>query len=294
MVEESKVSGGGLAALAGQFGFDVGGLTGGGGVFSGDNVLLFLKSESLIREILFTPYPGDKKRTLADQYAVVENLKKKWNRNENIGWVEFGKYSEKQLPRQEDSLLQLIVLQIVKDDLSVSKPDKKASFIEVSMASKDEMLSNLFTERLVKTAAQHYVESKTRIKALNVEKLQKRADSLAVLLNYKTYTAATTQQNLIDVNPAMRITPIASEISAREKTMVATIFAEVVKNLELSKTILSQETPVFEIIDQSRFPLPTDRLKKSNSMILGFATGFILQILVLIFKKWLVRLKSLS
>src|SRR5690349_2993679 len=40
VVEDSKGGVGGLASLAGQFGFDLGG-GGGGGVFSGDNILLF-------------------------------------------------------------------------------------------------------------------------------------------------------------------------------------------------------------------------------------------------------------
>ncbi len=38
--------------------------------------------------------------------------------------------------------------------------------------------------------------------------------------------------------------------------MAATIFAEVVKNLEMSKTILNQETPVIQMVDQSSLPLP--------------------------------------
>jgi len=54
VVEDAKGGGGaGLASLAGQFGFDVGG-GGGGSIFSGDNILLFLKSESLVRETLLT------------------------------------------------------------------------------------------------------------------------------------------------------------------------------------------------------------------------------------------------
>jgi hypothetical protein len=61
--------------------------------------------------------------------------------------------------------------------------------------------------------------------------LQNRADSLGRMLNIKTYIAASSQQSLIDANPAIRTAPIGAEISTREKTMIGTIFAEVVKKI---------------------------------------------------------------
>ena len=57
VVEENKNSGGGIAsALAGQFGLDLGGLSGGSGVLQGDNVLELLKSKTLIKKALLTGY----------------------------------------------------------------------------------------------------------------------------------------------------------------------------------------------------------------------------------------------
>ncbi len=286
VVEDGKSGGGGLASLAGQFGFDLGG-GGGGGVFSGDNILLFLKSEGLVRETLLTSYDELGKTTLADRYAEVAKLKEGWEKNPKVGVVEFSHFVAKVMPRKEDSLMQTLVSSVIKTDLSVAKPDKKASFIEVKVMTKDEILSKLFAERLVKIATDRYIESKTKTKALNIAKLQYKADSLAALLNNKTYAAAASQQSLVDANPALRTAPIASEISSREKTMAATIFAEVVKNLEISKTILNQETPVIQMVDQSTFPLPKERVGKLKSLILGgLLAGFFI-ILYLLAQKWL-------
>ena len=286
VVEDAKSSVGGLASLAGQFGFDLGG-AGGGGIFSGDNVLLFLKSEVLIRETLFTHYDSANKITLADRYAEARNLKEDWLEDKKIGPINFSQYSTGIMPRKEDSLLQEIISDIIESDLSVTKPDKKASFIEVKISTRDELFSKLFAERLVKIATDHYVESKTKTKALNVAKLQLRADSLAALLNNKTYAAASSQQSLVDANPAIRTAPIASEISSREKTMTATIFAEVVKNLEVSKTILNQETPVIEVVDQSTFPLPKEKVSKMKALLIGGLFAFFLICLYLLAKKWI-------
>jgi paraquat-inducible protein B len=171
--------------------------------------------------------------------------------------------------------------------LSVLKPDKKASFIEVKVTTRDELFSKYFSERLVKIATDHYLDSKIKTKALNIAKLQSKADSLAALLNNKTYLAASSQQSLVDANPALRTVPIASEISSREKAMAATIFAEVVKNLEVSKTILSQETPVIQIVDQSTFPLPREKVSKIKSLILGGILACFILIFYLLAQKWL-------
>jgi hypothetical protein len=96
-------------------------------------------------------------------------------------------------------------------------------------------------------------------------------------LNNRTYTAASSQQQLVDINPALRTVPIAAEISTREKTIVATLYAEVVKNLELSKTLLNQETPVIEVVDQSHLPLEKVIASKSKGLVLGgFLAGFLI------------------
>ena len=291
VVEDGKSGGGGgLASLAGQFGFDLGG-AGGGSIFSGENVLLFLKSESLCRETLFSTY-DETGITLADRYAQVMKMSAAWEKDPKIGKTNFSEFVNKKLPRKEDSLMQALVGGIIKNELIVAKPDKKASFIEVKTSMQDELLSKLFSERLVKIATDRYVESKTRIKSLNVAKLQRKADSLAALLNDKTYSAAASQQSLVDVNPALRTAPIAAEISSREKAMAATIFGEVIKNLEISKTMLNQETPVIQVVDQSSFPLEKERVGKLKALILGgFLAGF-LTVIFLLFKRWFNSLKA--
>jgi hypothetical protein len=287
VVEESKGVGGGISALAGQFGFDLGG-SGGGGVFAGDNVLLFLRSESLCRETLLTPYDEEGKITLADKYAEVKNFKKKWNNSEKVGVINFAKYANGNMPRLEDSLLQIIIRKnVLMKDLSVSKPDKKASFIQVAVSTRDEKLSALISQRLVKIATHKYVESKIKIKAANVALLQRRADSLASLLNDKTVKAASSQQVLVDVNPALKSAPIVAEISTREKSMIGTIFSEVVKNLEIAKSILSQETPAIQLVDQSTFPLERVKSSKLKTLLLwGTLFGFF-YVFYLLISKWI-------
>ncbi len=286
VLEESKVGAGGLASLAGQFGIDLGGAAG-GGIFSGDNILLFLKSESLIRETLFTPYNDSSKQTLADKYLEANEWKTDWFNGKKVGEVDFSKYSLGSLPREEDSLLQEITEDIIKEDLFVTKPDKKSSFIEVKAIMRDEWLSKLFSERLVKIATQRYIQSKTKTKVINVQKLQHKADSLLAVLNNRTFSAASSQQSLVDINPALRTAPTAAEISSRDKTISATLYGEVVKNLELSRTLLNQETPVIEMVDQSSLPLEKEKVGKLKGLLLGGILAGFLIVFYLLTSRWL-------
>jgi hypothetical protein len=284
VAEEGRSSSGGLASLAGQFGLDLGGSSG-GGIFAGENLLIFLKSEGLIRETLLTTVDSTTATTLADRYAEVNELKKGWAKNNLIGPIDFSKYAKGEFPRKEDSLLQVLVGAIGKE-LSVTRPEKKATFVEVKTTTRDEQLSKLFTERLVQKGTERYVQSKIKIKAANVALLQKRADSLGALLNRNTYTAAAAQQVLVDVNPALRTAPVAAEISTREKMMIATIFGEVVKNLELAKFTLQQETPVIQVVDRSYLPLKKEKESKLKGLLLGGILAGFLTVGFLLGRRW--------
>ncbi len=285
VLEDSKGGGSGLASLAGQFGFDLGG-SAGGSVFSGDNILSFLKSKNLVRETLLTSFSEKSNETLADRYADIYKLKESWIRNNKIGKINFSKFNINSLPRLEDSLMQNIEERIIENELFVIRPDKKYSFIEAKITTLDEEFSKTFLDRLVKVASELYIVSKTKTKAANIALLQRRADSLSAVLNNKTYSAAASQQSLVDVNPALKISSISSEITNRDKTISSTIFAEVVKNLELSKTLLNQEMPFIQVVEQSTFPLPKEKPSKINSLVLGSFFSVSLTILYLLGFKW--------
>ncbi len=68
--------------------------------------------------------------------------------------------------------------------------------------------------------------------------------------------------------------------------MLATIYAEVVKNLEIQKASLTQETPVIQVVDEIQTPLKKNKKSKLQFLIMGgFIAGF-LAVLFLTAKKW--------
>lgn len=285
VVEEGKSSSSGfgsLASLAGQFGVDVGGPSG-GGVLSGDNILLYFKSETLAREVLLSKFDTTSNRSIADVYAEVYKLKKGWAKNQKIGLINFPVLaSNKGYSRLQDSLLKQIINGVIKSQFNVGKTDKKASFIEVSATMENEVLAKTYCERIVKVAIERYINLKTQRQKTTVDKLQVRVDSLATLLSKKTASGAAlqTSSSTMDINPLYKTgTAVAVETTIRDKTMLASIFASVVQNLELAKFTLSQETPVIQVVDSSSFPLKIEKMSRLKTAIsFSFIFGFIIVI----------------
>lgn len=284
VVEEGKSGSsslGGLASLAGQFGVDVGGSSG-GGVLSGENILLYFKSESLAREVLLSRYDDLSNKSVADVYAEIYKLKDEWAMNEKVGKVNFPPSSStsKTYSRLQASLIQSITANILSTQFVVSKTDKKAGFIEVSTTMANEILAKLYCERVVKVAVDKYINIKTQRQKTTVDKLQARLDSVANLLSKKTVSGASlqTSASTMDINPLYRTgTAVAVETTIRDKTMLATIFASAVQNLELAKFTLSQETPVIQVVDASDFPLKKNKMSRlKTAIIFSLFFGFLL------------------
>lgn len=270
VVEESKAGGGSLlSGLAGQFGFDIGGLSGTGGVLAGDNVQQLLRSHKMIKNTLLSPFDDSGKVTIADEYAKTSRLSKKWGDKYNNGNPVSFPIDKTKYSRLQDSLLQVIIKRISDNELAVGKPDKKLSFFEATVTMHNEELAQIFTNRLIEQASRFYIETKTKRQRNNVNKLQARADSIGMLLNQKTYSASEANNIILDLNPAYPTANVGIELKQRDKVVLQTIYAEIVKNLEISRTMLIQETPTFQIVDEPELPLKKNRTGYLISIIYG-------------------------
>ncbi|MDP1844436.1 MAG: Wzz/FepE/Etk N-terminal domain-containing protein [Sediminibacterium sp.] len=278
LVEDGKNNStnlGGLASIVGQLGVDV--AASGGGLFAGDNILLYFKSASLSREVLLSKFDSGSSKSVADVFVEVYQLNDEWENK--IGKVFFEPYTtSSEYTRLQDSLLQIIGEDILTSKFSVERVDKKAGFINVNTTMESEVLAKLYCERLVQIAVNKYIEIKTQRQKASVDKLQERADSIARLLSKKILSGATlqTSNSTMDINPLYRTgTTAAVETTGRDKAILSTIFASVTQNLEFAKFTLSQETPVIQVVDSPMFPLKINKVSKritaiSLSLILGF------------------------
>lgn len=285
VVEESKPNAlGAYAGLASQFGIDLGGSMS-SGVFSGDNIVEFMQSRLMVEKALLTPVLlGEKPKSLADYYLDITGQREKWDKNPSLQKIQFPVSGTRQgFTLQQDSILYDIYKNIKNTQLTVSKPDKKLSFIWVECKSTDEQFSKLFTERLVKEATEFYIQTKLQRSKSTVDKLQFKADSIESLLNRKTYSVAESQD--LNLNPARNIAGVRTELMARDKIVLQTMYGEVIKNLEMSKMAMAQETPIIQIVDSPILPL----IKEKTGIVKGATLGAILfgflTVIVLLFRR---------
>lgn len=287
VVEEAKQSGGGmLSALAGQFGVDIGGMSGTSGVLAGDNVQELLKSRSLVKKVLLGKSPVDTNHSVADDYSIVYGWYNKWVNKTEIGTKNASfPIGAKQLNRIQDSLLQIMMKHLLEKELTVSKPDKKLGFFELNVTNKNELLSQTICQKLIKEATDFYIETKTKRLKTNVDRLQRKSDSLEYLLNRKTISTLAANRDMLNLNPAFTTAGADVEISNRDKVMMSSIYAEVVKNLEISKTALIQETPTVQLVDQPELPLKKNKMVWWMTIGLGAVLASISMMVLIVFSK---------
>jgi hypothetical protein len=267
ILEEKSAAGGGLAGIASQVGLDLGSLGGGGSsVFSGDNILDIIKSRVIIEKVLLTPISGDSGKTLADLYLDFTGLGERLP--VPVSFVSLGTHSVYQ-----DSVLYVMYDQIAKKNVSVDRLNKKGTIFKIVTVSQNQVFSKNFAERLLKETTTYYVNVKTSNAAANVKRLQARGDSLLRVLNAKSYNAASFQ--ILDPNVAFKSMSVPAEVSSRDKSIVFSIYAEVTKNLEMSRIALVSQTPVIQLLDVPKFPLMDDRKSYGFLGFVGLFAGLL-------------------
>lgn len=277
ILEEKSPGGGGLAGLASQFGFDVGSLTGGGSIFAGDNILDILTSRRIVEHVLLSKVDSTKPNgpTLADLFLDFSKLKKKWHNKPGLDTMNFYRVSGRSsMSLLQDSVLHEVYKLVTKKYVSVSRLNKKGSIITIDATSINPDFSLLLVQRMVKEASDLYIDIKTSVSAANVNRLQQKSDSLLALLNNKSYQVAGMQIN--DANPALKSLLVPTELASRDRTVLATLYTEVVKNLETVRTTLMLQTPVIEVLDMPHAPLEDGKKKLSIVVVIGFIIGIVI------------------
>ena len=276
VLEEDKGGGGlgGAMGLASSFGFDLGG--GGGGLFTSSNIIELMKSRLVVEKTLLNPVQiAGKEISLADYYIQINELKTKVSFPINAYRTEFS--------LEQDSILYGISSGLTKNNLVIAQKDKKVSIVSLTVKTENEMFSKFFCEQLLKETSDFYIETKSKKSRLNVDILQKQADSIRAELNGAITGVAAASDNVYNLNPAFNVkrTPgTRRQVDVQANTAILT---QLVAQLELSKVSLRKETPLVQLIDRPILPLEKEKVGRLKSLLLGgFLAGF-LTVLYLVF-----------
>lgn len=283
---------GGALGLANQFGFDLGGEA--GGVFSGGNLIEYMKSRSNVEKALLVPVNIEgKRRTLADFYSEIYGHKQRWE-NSGLNNIDFQPEADRnRFSRQQDSVLGVFHKALISSNLVVDKGDKKLNIITVKVSSKDEFFSKAFAEVLVEVVSDFYIETKTKKLAQSLAILQHQTDSVRKALNAAISGVATSSDFNPNPNPAMQILRVPSQKRQVDVQANQAILTELVKNLEISKLTLRKETPLIQIVDKPILPLTKTKVSRIISGLVGAIVGMLLVSVVLLCQRFLGGLRTL-
>lgn len=289
-VVESADSKGGLGRLTGMAaaaGIDIGG--GAGGLFQGDNILELYKSRQMLVDALLAKVNPDSDELLVDRYLAYTGIKESWKENPELRMLDFRQTSDS-LQRGElrlrDSVMTTIANAIRSQALTVEKPDKKLSIVQVNVSSPDEIFSKSFNQNLVQRVNEFYVQTKTKKSNENIAILEAKVDSVRAAMSGAIYSGAKVSDATPNLNPTRQVQRVApvQEAQFSAETNRA-MLAQLLQNLELAKMTLLQEQPLIQLIDQPVYPLPIDKLGKKKGMVLGgFVFGFLTAVCLIILK----------
>ncbi|RDI12190.1 lipopolysaccharide biosynthesis protein [Flavobacterium sp. AG291] len=285
-VEDDKQGGiGGAMGLASQFGLDVGG--GGGGIFTGANLVELFKSRSMVESTLLMPViEKNKTISLAEMYISENGWRNKWKDMKQLNNVQFlaGKGREN-FSRSQDSILELIYRDLSTNSLSIIQKDKKASIYTVEVKSTNEIFSKTFNEAWANVVSDFYIDTKSKKARVNMAILQRQLDSIRGELNGSIRGVAAANDRTFSLNPALNIQRVPSVRKQVDVQANTAILTELIKQTELSKVTLRKETPLIQIIDRPIYPLSKESFSLVKGIFMGALTGSFSAVLFLIFKK---------
>ena len=283
VLEEGDGGGvGQMSGLASLVGVNLGSLGSTSGLFQGDNIMELYKSDRMIDEALLSPF--NENQLLIDRYIEFEELDKKWASKVDIPSMDFSKARENFTVSQDSVVKE--VAKLVRDyQLSVTKPDRKLSIIQVTVSSKDELYAKVFNERLVENVNEFYKETKTKKTSENLSILQSQADSVRAILDQSIGAYASATDRVPNANPLLSSATI--DVKKRQIDVQATgaVYEEIVKNLEIAKVNHRNNSPLIQIIDSPRLPLDRTEIRLVKGMVLGCAILGLLTLLFVYFRR---------
>ncbi|MFT4681328.1 MAG: hypothetical protein ACI9FU_001134 [Granulosicoccus sp.] len=255
----------GYAGVASQFGIDLGGES---SAFSTDNVVELLRSRQLVTEALLSQ--EDDGTPLINRFINAYALREEWNEDPRLEQISFGK----EQGYLQDSLLAGIYLMLVEDHLVIERVNVTSNILYVSCVTREEQFSKKMTESLVSAVTKYYVDVKTQRTRQTLDFVQERTDSVAGALSAAELEFARWKDSQRSITKAEGyLTELRLQ---RQVQILNAMYAEAIKNLELSKVTLLKETPLMQVIDRPILPLTQIKLSLARALLIfGFIGGLL-------------------
>ena len=262
-----------ISGMASQFGLDLGGSS--SSTFSQQNVIELLKSRKVIESTLSKScIVNNEEDILLNHYISINNMIED---GENISFFSSSK----------DSITNIIWKEIIDFKIDLSYQNDEANILNLTYTSTSSEFAKNFTELLVEEISQMYSHYQTEKTKKSLKNLELRSDSIfRELKNSERNFARVKDRNLRVINASGRLDEIQY---MREVQVLNAIYLELIKNTELVKMNLLNETPIIQLIDVPVLPL--EYSNRSSKLFWVFSFSFLALFLVsfLIILRKLIR-----
>ena len=273
MDSENGASGGALSDLASSFGLSAN-FGGNNALFSGENFRELLKTKAIFRRALL------KKVIWNGKQEIFANIFLKKSRIEEFEWsnlpqdfyIHRFKSSElKDLDVQDRNILDMIYLHL-KEKTSLVSENQKSSFLKLSVETRNDTLSYVWSKLYLKTVTDFYIDTKTKKSKELLVIMSSRVDSLRSALYFTQGKLA----NFQDQNQQIifQKAKVISERLQMNSTQLQSMYLESVRNLDNLKFSLIKESPLLNIISDTELPLSPTPKSKGTITFLGTLLGF--------------------
>ncbi|MDC3105085.1 Wzz/FepE/Etk N-terminal domain-containing protein [bacterium] len=250
-----------VSGLASQFGFDF--FSSSNTTFSQANIMELLKSRGVISKTLLR---SNNKNLFIQNYISMYNLDSDWKNNKDLKGISF----KNQIDIKHDSIITMIWEKI----------------IYLSFKSKEEKFAKLFSENLIDEMSSMYIEYQTKQSTNTIDFLQNRADSVFNELEKAEEEFARVK----DIN--QRIIKASGRLKElqlmRSVEVLSTMYLELIKNIEISKLTLLNQTPIIQVIDRPTLPLEDTKLSTFLVFFISFVLSFLISVFYFVFRKMIV------
>ena len=276
VIEDSQSSNlGGLSGVASQFGVNFGGSS--NGAFNQGNIKELIFSRRVVEAALLDYGVLDGKNDLLINHHIkINNFKEKWFDTVDPESLVFTS-NRQDFSFEQDSILSLAWASLVNSNLQINNIDE-SSVISLSCKSKNNEFAIILSENLIVHLEKFYILFQAG-KALNtLSFIESRADSILLALESSEVDYANYKDSNFGVT---RAKGLLQEIQLKRNVEILNVmYTEVIKNLEISKFTLMNQTPLINVIDSPKLPL----VSNSSSIVVNFILGLILGLILSSFK----------
>ena len=257
-----------IEGIMAQYGIDIEGGTKTSSVFKGESLVQLFITRSMVERALREPIVinGEQKPAVAWFFPYTKHARKRVFQD-----VDFARIGDQSVT---DSAVFLTYKYLLKDVLDVGRPEKRMSFIHVATVHENPHLATAFSELLIQTVTDYYIETVTKKARNNVDVLQVEFDSVQSLLEQSIYlTAQETDLNVRAVRAGLMVDQQRAKIDLEVRKAM---FAEVAKNLKLAEINLRKKTPMIQLVQGAHFPLERARTPRWKLAAAGAFGAFAL------------------